>query len=262
MGVKRYRATASWPAMALLQCLCLCMQQPAGAHELITVPILAQESVAPKWVFEGDRPRGMCADLLAAIERIDPALRFTGYDRPRSLAFIEDAMARGSAWAACALVDSEVRRKVAVRASVPLYEARYRLAVVAGDKAQVNSLNELARMKPLVNTPRGGGYIADLKSRGIEVDDSTGDSLTNLRKTLHGHGRYTYLNESSMLYYIRVAGLEDQLTVLPTVFSQGSVYFWTSKRADPALAPAIEAALVKLKANGELARIYQRWTTR
>lgn len=262
MAVKRKRATASWAALVLLQCLCLCMQEQAGAHALITVPILAQESVAPKWVFEGDRPRGMCADLLAAIERIDPALRFTGYDRPRSLAFIEDAMARGSAWAACALVESEVRRKVAVRASVPLYEARYRLAVVAGDKAQVNSLNELARMKPLVNTPRGGGYIADLKSHGIEVDDSSGDSLTNLRKTLHGHGRYTYLNESSMLYYIRVAGLEDHLTVLPTVFNQGSVYFWTSKRADPALAPAIEAALAKLKANGELARIYQRWTTR
>ena len=228
---------------------------------MLTVPMLAQESVAPKWILADGKPRGMCADVIAAIEQVDPRLHFVGYDRPRSLASIEDGMARGTVWAACALVDSPVRRRVAIAASVPLYDARYRLATRFGDTEPVRSLDELARGKPLVNTPRGSGYIAQLKQRGIEIDDSTGDSVINLRKTIHGHGRYTFMNESSMLYYIRTAGLQDQMTVLPTVFVEGSVYFWTSKRADPALAPAIEAALVKLKAKGELTRIYARWTS-
>lgn len=254
MGVLRCKSAAL--SLALAACLFL----PAAAHARIDVPILGQESVAPKWIFDGAKPQGMCADLLAAIERIDPTIRFGGYDRPRSLAFIEDALARGTAWAACGLVESPARHKVAVRASVPLYQARYRLATLAGDTAPVRSLDDLARLKPLVNTPRGSGYIAALKGRGIEVDDSTGDSLVNLRKTLNGHGRYTYLNESSMLYYLRMGALEDQLVVLPVVFNQGWLYFWTSRKADPALAPAIEAALAKLKANGELARIYKRWT--
>lgn len=232
----------------------------AAAADLITVPMMAQESVAPKWILGQGKPQGLCADLLAAIEAIEPRLRFVGYDRPRSLGVIEDALARGTVWAACALVDSPARRRIAVPASVPLYEARYRLAAAVGDSEAVRSLEELAQRKQLVNTPRGSGYIADLRARGIDVDDSTGDSVTNLRKTMHGHGRYTYMNEASMLYYMRAEQFEGKLVVLPAVFSSGWLYFWTSKRADPTLAPAIEAALIKLRANGELARIYARWT--
>lgn len=230
---------------------------PAAA---MTVPIFAQESVAPKWIHGDGKPQGICADVLAAVEAIDGSLRFAGYERARSLAVIENSLARGDNWAACALIDSPGRRRVAVRISVPLYEASYRLAAVAGDDDPVRSLHDLARSRTLVNTPRGSAYIADLKAMGIEVDDSTGDSITNLRKTVHGHGRYTYLNEPSMLYYIRVAGLDQRLTVLPTAFNPAPVYFWVSKQADPALAPALEAALARLKANGELARIYGRWT--
>lgn len=244
-------ATATTPASARAQ---------VSAPHHFTVPILAQESVAPKWIPSDGAPRGMCADVLAAIERVDPRIAFTGHERARSLAVIEDGLARGTVWAACALVDSPRRRRIAVRASVPLYEARYRLAAAAGDTEAVRSLEQLAQRKILVNTPRGSGYIASLKAMGIEVDDSTGDSITNLRKTVHGHGRYTYLNESSMLYYVRAAGLQHRIVILPTVFSGGWLYFWTSRKADPALAPAIDAALRKLEANGELARIYRHWT--
>lgn len=233
---------------------------PFTAATALTVPILAQESVAPKWILGAGKPQGICADVLAAIENVDATLRFAGYERARSLAVIENGMARGDNWAACGLIDSPGRRRVAVRINVPLYQLSYRLAAVAGDNDPVCSLRDLAHGKTLVNTPRGSGYIADLKAMGIEVDDSTGDSITNLRKTVHGHGRYTYLNEPSMLYYIRAAGLDQRLTVLPTVFNPVCVYFWISKQADPALAPAIEAALAKLKTRGELARIYARWT--
>jgi glutamate/aspartate transport system substrate-binding protein len=197
---------------------------------------------------------------MRAVEAVEPKLRFAGFERARSLAFIEDALGRGTASAACALVESSVRHDVAVRINVPLYEARYRLAAAAGDTAAVQSLDELARSKHVVNTARGSGYVAELKQRGLAIDDSTGDSAVNLRKTVHGHGRYTYLNEMSMFYYIRTAGLNGQLTVLPTVFRSGYVYFWVSKKADPAVAPLLEAALAKLKANGELARIYAQWS--
>lgn len=234
---------------------------PAGRLDVI---VHAQESVAPKWILDGGKPQGLCPDVLAAIESVDPRLHFFGFERPRSLAVIEDAIASGKAVAACALVESKARQRIAVRLPTPLYDTRYRLAVAANDKAaqtdSVRTLQELAATGELVNTARGSGYIADLKARGIEVDDTTGDSVTNLRKTLHGHGRYTYLNEMSMFYYLRISGLGEKLTVLPAVFSPSPLYMWVSKRADPAVAPAIEAALVKLRASGELARIYARWS--
>jgi glutamate/aspartate transport system substrate-binding protein len=203
--------------------------------------------------------RGLCPDLVAAIERIEPRIRFTGYDRGRSLMAIEDALASGHVWAACGMLDSVRRRSVALRSEVPVFETRHRLAAAAGDMQVVNSIDDLVRLKPLINTARGSAYIDEMKARGIEVDDSTGDNVVNLRKILAGHGRYTYMNELSLSHLIRSEHLEDKIRVLPAVFYTAPLYFWVSKKADPALAPMLNQALVRLKTSGELARIYERW---
>ncbi|MDB5949524.1 MAG: hypothetical protein JWR65_1379 [Massilia sp.] len=231
----------------------------ATAAPPMTVNMMAQESIPPKWVMDDGAPQGLCPDLMAAIERIEPRVRFAGYERPRSLLVIEDALQTGRAGAACALLDSPRRRSVAVRLKVPLYEARHRLAAVVGDNQAVDNFDDLVRLKPLINTARGSAYILQLKARGIAVDDSTGDNVVNLRKIIAGHGRYTYMNELSLLRLIRTEHLEDKVKMLPAVFNAEPVYFWVSHKADPQLAPMLEVALGRVKANGELARIYNRW---
>jgi glutamate/aspartate transport system substrate-binding protein len=47
--------------------------------------------------------------------------------------------------------------------------------------------------------------------------------------------------------------------VLPVILGDEPMYFWVGHKADPALAPLLGAALDKLKASGELDRIYARW---
>jgi polar amino acid transport system substrate-binding protein len=232
----------------------------AVAGTPITVQIMAQESIPPKWIVEDGSVQGLCPDMLAAIERVEPRIRFSGPDRGRSLPVIENALETGRVSAACGLLDSPRRRSVAIRSRVTLYDVRHRLAAAADDLQVVNDFDDLVRLKPLINTARGSAYILQLKARGIPVDDSTGDSLVNLRKILHGHGRYTYMNELSLLYFIRTGRLEDKVRMLPAVFNEEPVYFWVSHKADPALAPLIDQALAKLKASGELARIYERWS--
>ena len=224
------------------------------------VRVLAQEGVPPKWIIDDDAPRGLCPDLFAAIERIDPRMHFIGYDRGRSLPVIENALESGRASAACALLDSPRRRSVAIRSSVPVYQVRHRLAAAANDTQVVNNFDDLVRLHPLINSARGSAYILQLTARGIAVDDSNGDNVVNLRKILHGHGRYTYMNELSLLYLIRSEHLENKVRMLPAVFNEEPVYFWVSRKADPALAPALDQALARLKASGELARIYGRWS--
>lgn len=230
----------------------------AGAGQ-IAVRIMAQESIPPKWIDNRGVPQGFCPDLLAAIERIEPRLRFIGFERPRSLPVIEDALDRGTSWAACGVMESELRRRIAIRSTVPLFEIRHRLAAVASDTQVVENFDDLLRLHPLINTARGSAYIGQLKARGLQVDDSTGDNVVNLRKTVHGHGRYTYMSEFTLKYLIRVEHLQDKLRILPAVFNEDYVYFWTSKKANPAVAPMIDQALAQLKASGELARIYERW---
>jgi glutamate/aspartate transport system substrate-binding protein len=241
-----------------LACTLLLMAGPVMAAQ-ITVPMMAQESIPPKWILDHGKARGLCPDLIAAIERVEPRIHFTGYDRGRSLMVIEDALASGHVWAACGMLDSPRRRSVALRSVVPVYESRHRLAAVAGDMQVVNNLDDLVRLKPLINTARGSGYIGELKARGIEVDDSTGNNVVNLRKILAGHGRYTYMNELSLTHLIRSEHLENKVKILPAVFNTVPLYFWVSRKADPELAPMLDQALVRLKASGELARIYERW---
>ena len=250
------------PGFALLLAAAMCgfgTTAFATGSAPMTVNVLAQESIPPKWVIEDGAAQGLCPDLMAAIERIEPRVRFAGYERPRSLLVIEDALDTGRAGAACALLDSPRRRSVAVRLRVPVYEVRHRLAAAAGDNQAVANFDDLVRLKPLINTARGSAYILQLKARGIAVDDSTGDNVVNLRKIIAGHGRYTYMNELSLLRLIRTEHLEDKVKMLPAVFNAEPVYFWVSHKADPALAPMLEAALARMKANGELARIYDRW---
>jgi polar amino acid transport system substrate-binding protein len=245
---------ACWLACALL------VASNAAASGQMTVQIMAQESIPPKWLVEGGPPQGLCPEILAAIERIEPQLKFSGFDRGRSLLVIENALETGRVSAACGLLDSPRRQSVAIRLRVPLYDVKHKLAAAADDLQVVNNLDDLVRLKPLVNTARGSAYILQLKALGIAVDDSTGDSIVNLRKILHGHGRYTYMNELSLNYFIQAGRLEDKVRILPAVFNEEPVYFWVSRKADPALAPVIERALARLKANGELARIYERWS--
>ena len=254
MGYGDFRRTAR-----RLACALLLASGAAAAGTPMTVRVVAQESIPPKWVMANGLPQGLCPDLMAAIERVEPRIRFAGYDRARSLPVIEDALDTGKVDAACALLDSPRRRSVAIRSQAGLYEVRHRLAAVSGDLQVVNNLDDLARLNPLINTARGSAYILQLKARGIAVDDSTGDNVVNLRKTMHGHGRYTYMNELSLLYLIRTERLEGKIRMLPAVFNAEPVYFWTSRKADPALAPLLDQAIARLKASGELARIYERW---
>lgn len=253
-GYDKFTRTARWMACSLL------LAAGSAAAGGMTVRVLGQESIPPKWILDGATPKGLCPDMLAAIERIEPRLHFTGYDRGRSLPVIEDALDSGKVSAACGLLDSPRRRSVALRSRIPLYDVRHRLAAVASDTQVVNNFDDLVRIHPLINTARGSAYILQLKALGIEVDDSTGDNVVNLRKILHGHGRYTYMNELTLVYYIHSEHLENKVRMLPAVFNAEPVYLWVSRKADPALAPMIDDALAKLKANGELARIYDRWS--
>jgi glutamate/aspartate transport system substrate-binding protein len=231
----------------------------AGAAQM-SVRVLAQEGIAPKWITDDGNVKGTCPDILAAIERVEPRIRFTGYDRGRSLLVIEDGLASGKVDVGCAMMDSPGRRRVALRSQPPVYNVKLRLAAVAGDHQEVNSLDDLARLKPLVNGARGSAFIKDLTALGIPVDDSTGENVVNLRKILAGHGRYTYINELSLVHLIRAHRLEGKIRILPAIFNEDPLYFWVSRKADAALAPMLDDALARLKASGELARIYARWS--
>ncbi|MES2260180.1 MAG: transporter substrate-binding domain-containing protein [Pseudomonadota bacterium] len=224
-----------------------------------TVRIQAQESIPPKWMSREGRPDGLCPEIVAAIEKSEPRLKFSGLDDYRSVPVIEQGLESGSLGAACALLDTERRRKIATVAGKPLYIVKHRLAAAATDKAVVDTIDDLVRLKPLISTSRGAAYTDQLRALGLDVDESTGDNLTNLKKIIAGHGRFLYMNELTLAWIIRENRLQDKVRILPAVLKEEPIYFWMSKKADPNAVQLVHQALIKLKNNGELARIYDRW---
>jgi glutamate/aspartate transport system substrate-binding protein len=249
-----------FPLTALGALLLATLPLAAAASELV-LRVTGQESLPPKWIQkEGQPSSGVCPDILAAITRVEPRIRFTGLEDIRSALVIEQNLRLGTADVACALVSTPLRRHIAIAITQPLYVSRQRLAAAADDTAQINSLDDLARTNALVTTSRGAAYIDQLRARGITVDDSTGSNVTNLRKILAGHGRYFYMNELTLHWLIREQGMQGKVKLIPAILQEDSMFLWVSKKAPPQAAPLLAAAVRKLSDSGELARIYARWS--
>lgn len=239
----------------------LCVPALCARAEPVVLPVMGQESLPPKWINRNGKVEGLCPDILAAIEKVEPQLRFAVQSEFRSVPQIEQGLESGNVACACALLDTERRRQLATIAGKPLYMVRHRLAAAADDPVTIGSFSELARLKPLITTSRGAGYSDQLRAMGLKVDDSTGDNLVNLKKIVAGHGRFFYMNELSMMWIVRESGLADKLRIVPGVLKEEPIYFWISKKTPAEPARLIDQALLKLRANGELARIYARWST-
>ena len=244
-------------------CALLVASACAGADAdaaTLEVRVAAQEALEPKWLHDGERIVGICPDIMAAIERIEPRLRFVGYRRnSRSLSGIETGLDAGTLDAACGLVSSPRRLAIGQPVGKPIFFVRHYLAVRKDDPVTITSTADLARLGDLVTTQRASVFTERLREAGVRVDDATDDNRVNVRKILAGHGRFAYVNDLTLRYLIRKDSLEDRVRVLPVILGDEPMYFWVGHKADPALAPLLGGALDKLKASGELDRIYARW---
>lgn len=242
-----------WLPVLLLPCLLALADARARTVE---VRIAGQEALMPKWVHLRNRVAGICPDILAAVERVEPRLRFVGYRQSRSLSGLEAGLDSGSLDAACGLVPSARRQAIGHAVGPALYVVRHRLAARAGDDADVHAVQDLVRMGALVVAQRGAMFTEELRADGVRIDDATDDNGVNLRKMLAGHGRFVDMNELTLRHYLRDADLARRVRILPAVLKEEPNYFWVSHKADPELARLLGAALDKLAASGELERIY------
>lgn len=231
----------------------------AQAAPSIHVP--AQEKSPHKFILDGQQASGICPDLLRALERLDPELRFHGYDTPLSLPLIEAGLRHATVGAACGLLEQAERHAYASRLLPPLYRVRHMVVARADDGANPQSLAELRTLvgdKALIAV-RGSAYPPMLREAGFKVDDSTGDYQTNLRKLLAGRARFFYGGEHALWRSMQQAHLTQSLRLLPTVFAEEPIYLWTTRQLPAVQRDRIARGLERLQASGELAAIVRHY---
>ena len=244
--------------LTLLVCLCATATS-VRAQQAITLRTSAQEGSAPKYIV-GDGPAtGHCPDILAAIEKVDKGLRFAIDPRPTPLKRSESDLKEGRIDVICALLETPLRMEIAFRINTPLFFLHERLVGRRDDNEPIVKIQDLARAGGIVVTQSGASYAAELRRNGVQVVETAGGSVIALRNVLNKRARFYYTNELTGAYYIKAEGLGDQLRLHPGVLQSSPSYLWVSRQLDVAIVNRLEQALIQLKHNGELDRIYQRY---
>lgn len=224
----------------------------------------AQEGSAPKYLAvpagkDGGALSGLCPDILRAIERVDPEIRFEIDPTPTPLRRIEKSLQEGRLDVLCALLNTPRRQQIAHRLSIPVYAVRERLVALRNDSLTPLSFDELAHLGALVATQAGASYADKLRQHGVTVDES--DTVTALRNIVRHRVRYyyDYGNELTCVFYIKAGRLGAELGLVPGVMGETPSHFWAGRHLEPALVKRLDSALIKLKRNGTLERIYNRY---
>jgi ABC-type amino acid transport substrate-binding protein len=170
---------------------------------------------------------------------------------------IEKSLQEGRLDVLCALLDTPRRHQIAHRLSTPVYAVRERLVALRSEALSSQGFDDLARTGALVATQAGASYADKLRQHGVAVDET--DTVAALRNIVRHRVRYYYGNELTCVYYIKAGRMSAELGLVPGVMGETPSHFWAARHLEPALVKRLDAALIKLKRNGTLERIYNRY---
>lgn len=242
-------------------CLCLCLAP--GARATIELRVAAQEETAPKYI-KGDAGAvsGMCVDLLRALERVDPELRFVGGERWFPLVRIQGEMFAGHQDAACGLAHTSERDRHMTFVDPPLLTIDYVLIVRANDNVDIGGWNDVRRLGwDGVVLGNRGLFVSEFLATigGIHYDTGSATATQNLNKLMMGRGRFYLQRAQGVNQMLRQAGLADRLRVLPTVMGSAQLFLTVGRHVDPTTTERLRRGLARLHATGELERIKKQW---
>lgn len=243
---------------------CLFLYGAAAAVELRTAAQIASD---PKYVAVQERGApavgGICVDILRALEKTDPEIRFTGDQSWQPLVRMEAGMVSGDIDVICGLLRTKAREARYTYIEPPLFPVTYHLVVRADDDIQINNWDDVRALGAhgVVLVNNGFGIIDRLESTtGVYFDAGAYTTKANFSKLLAGRGRFFYHRSPGINAEIRAAGMEDKLKVLPAVMQAEKFYLVASKRLPRDTLERLGRAVATLDRNGELARIAAKWS--
>ena len=254
------------PIKAYLFSTALSLLSTAGAGVAATeIRTSAQQGTEPKFQSadaRSGRVVGICIDIMRAVEKLDPGLKFTGDQMWQPLPRIYSAIDRGVQDASCGLSHSAERDKKYLFVGPALFAIRYHLIARVDDAVVVDNWDDLRKLAPdnVVLANRGFAGAALLMQAGVaRIDVGASDPKLNLQKLLAHRGRFFFHRAPGLQAVLDRSGLAARVRILPTVMATSPLYFVMSRQVDPALAERLRAALLTLEKTGELERIAKSW---
>lgn len=208
---------------------------------------------------------GICTEIIRAVEKADPEIKFAGMESMFPLPrIVSELGSGGSLDAFCGLLKTPERLAILSFVEVPIYTLRHKVAVRADDTVSVKSFEDIRKLggNNTIGANQGFAYAALLqKEGGLTVNDSSRDSSAIFKMLMAERVRFFYSAESTLREYIDNDKLDGKVKILPTIFKEENQFFVVSKSLPAASADKLKAALEKLTKSGELAKIYGRYSS-
>lgn len=258
----------SFPSTRQRFALALVLLSVSAACPAIEIRTAAQTASEPKFVAlnEGGTAAvsGICVDILRAMEKVDPGLRFTGDQAWQPLARMEAGMRGGEIDVICGLLRTKARESRYTYIDPPLFPVTYHLVVRADDDIQVNNWDDVRALgeQGVVLVNHGFGIIDRLeKTAGIRVDAGAYTTKANFAKLLAERGRFFYHRSPGIHAEIHAAGMEGKVKVLPAVMQSEKFYLVVSNRLPGETIERLQKSVAELDHAGEMARLVKKWSS-
>jgi polar amino acid transport system substrate-binding protein len=250
------------PAMRSGVAACLLLGASVLQAEALHIRTVAQDNNVLKYDRSSAQKPGICVEVIHAVERIDPGIQFSGWNRPMALPRVEQQLAQNQVDVFCALIKTPDREARFGFIDVPVYHVHHRIAVRADDAVQVSSLDDIRKLGAdgVVLVGKGTAHEGYLRGLGgLQLEASSGSTDVNLRMLAGGRGRFLYHTENALLRYIEDGKLESKVKLLPMVFKTEALLFAVAPAWPQASRDRLAAALTKLSQRGDLAKIFHSY---
>lgn len=227
----------------------------------VEIRTVAQES-HPKYILENNVMTGICIDIMEAISRKDPEIRFTGTHYFTPFRRIASELENGSIDVFFGMIKNEERMKLYHFLDTPLYPTRNMLMVRADDNIKIDSFDDIRKLgnDGVLLVAAGTAHSKFLESQGgLIIDEGANTVESNIRKLLANRGRFVYSSDKNFMDELEKPEFKNKIKVLPVVLDKDFQYVAFSKNFDKTLINRIDKILIELEKSGELDKIFKKY---
>lgn len=236
----------------------LCLAAPAQEIRLRTVQ---QAGSAVKYDPTGKPAKpGLCMEILRAVEKAEPSLRFTGLQQHVPLKRVERLLAEREVDAFFCLLKSPERERQWRYAPVPLYVIRHVVVQRAEDARDFDTMAELAaasRVKRVL-VMRGTAIARHLLQADVTIAE-VGSEREALRMLAMGRADIIYGQDINLRHHIADSGLSERMKIGRAIFQEEPQFLAMRADLPVAIEEKLTQALRKLERDGVLRQIGDKY---
>lgn len=239
-----------------IQMLCSLMLMAAMSAQAADIRTPTYES-RPKFYKEGGEIKGLCIDVLKAVEKLAPDIKFVlEYGVP--LKRVEYGVVEGTYDLLLCGTPTPERTANMRMINVSIYTVDDVLAVRADDPLKDATLDDIRKLSAdnSIMTYAGTGQQTWLEAQpGLKTDANAANPEVVFQKLEAKRGRFVFASEAIVANVLKQPAFAGKFRVLPTPVRSAGRFFFFSKKAPSAAINKVEAALKELASTGELKKI-------